>query len=186
VPRGALRTEGRPPAPGGGQARIARYIVRPVVGSGRVSRQENDQILIRTTSPDRPNVALDALEAIHRFLLHVPAKGQHQVRYYGAYASRLRMRYRKTPAGEPAPEEDVNPAPALVDPDDPRDVARRGSWARMLQRIFEADPLTCAKCGETMRIVGVITQPAVIDRILKHRREKQLTSPFESRAPPAA
>ncbi len=168
------------------QARVARYIARPVVGSGRVSRQENDQILIRTTSPDRPSVALDAVEAIRRLLLHVPAKGQHQVRYYGAYASRLRKRYRKTPDDDPAPEGDVNPAPVLVDPDDPGEVARRRSWARMLQRIFETDPLTCPKCGETMRIVGFVTQPAIIDKILKHRREKQLTSPFESRAPPAA
>jgi len=48
------------------------------------------------------------------------------------------------------------------------------------------DPLTCHKCGEVMRIVAFVTQPAVIDKILKHRRETQLTSPFESRAPPAA
>jgi hypothetical protein len=75
------------------QARIARYIVRPVVGTGRVSRKANGRILIRTTSSGRADIGLDAVEAIHRLLLHVPAKGQHQVRYYGAYASRLRRRY---------------------------------------------------------------------------------------------
>ena len=168
------------------QARIARYIVRPVVGAGRVSRKPNGAVLIRTTSPDRANVELDPLEAIHRLLLHVPAKGQHQVRYYGAYACRLRSRYRETPDDVSASDVPVDPAPAFVDPDDPSEVARRRSWARMLQRIFEVDPLTCARCGETMQIIGFVTQPAVIDRILRHRREKRLTSPFESRAPPAA
>ncbi len=105
---------------------------------------------------------------------------------FGRKSSRLRKRYHKTPDEEPAPKGDVNPAPVLVDPDDPGEVARRRSWARMLQRIFETDPLTCPKCGETVRIVGFVTQPAIIDKILKHRRERQLTSPFESRAPPAA
>ena len=35
-----------------------------------------------------------------------------------------------------------------------------------------------------MVIVAWITEAAGIDRILKHRRERGLVSPFESRAPP--
>ncbi len=62
----------------------------------------------------------------------------------------------------------------------------RQSWARLLQRVFEVDPLLCPTCGERMKIVGFVTQPVVVDKILRHRRERQLASPFESRAPPAA
>jgi hypothetical protein len=61
---------------------------------------------------------------------------------------------------------------------------RRRSWARLLRRIYEVDPLVCPRCGEEMKVVAVITDPVVVDRILAHRREKQLESPFEARAPP--
>lgn len=46
-------------------------------------------------------------------------------------------------------------------------------------RTFEVDPLVCKRCGEEMVIVAWITRPDVVDRILRHRREKGLVSPFE-------
>ena len=55
----------------------------------------------------------------------------------------------------------------------------RSSWARMIRKVFEVDPLVCSRCGEEMVIVAWITKVDVIDRILKRRREKGLTSPFE-------
>lgn len=172
--------------------RLARYLARPSVASRRVWRTAEDKIRILASSPDRPDVELDPIEAVHRLLLHVPRKGQHQVRYYGAYANRQRRLYQSTPreqadarqarvAGETRDGEDV-----LVDRDDPFEMARRQSWARLLQRVFEVDPLLCPTCGERMQIVGFVTQALVVDKILRHRRERQLTSPFESRAPPAA
>lgn len=66
-----------------------------------------------------------------------------------------------------------------------RAAQRRRSWARLLRRIYEVDPLVCPRCGEDLKIVAVITDPAVVDRILTHRRARQLESPFESRAPPS-
>jgi hypothetical protein len=46
-------------------------------------------------------------------------------------------------------------------------------------RTFEVDPLVCKRCGEKMVIVARITKTDIIDRILRHRREKGLVSPFE-------
>jgi hypothetical protein len=39
----------------------------------------------------------------------------------------------------------------------------------LLRRIYEVDPLACPRCAAPMRIVAVITDPAVITRILVHR-----------------
>ena len=61
---------------------------------------------------------------------------------------------------------------------------RRRSWARLLRRIYEVDPLRCP-CGGELTIVSVITDPVVVDRILLHRKNKGIESPF-ARAPPAA
>jgi hypothetical protein len=63
---------------------------------------------------------------------------------------------------------------------------RRRSWARLLRRIYEVDPLTCPRCGDALKIVSVITDRVVVDRILAHRKKKNLESPFAARAPPAA
>ena len=38
--------------------------------------------------------------------------------------------------------------------------------------VQEGDPLVYPKCGGTMREIGLIQEPKVIDKILKHLREK--------------
>ena len=60
---------------------------------------------------------------------------------------------------------------------------RRKSWARLIRRVCEVDPLLC-RCGQRMRVVGFITQAPVIRKILDHvgRRFEPLVLP--GRAPP--
>lgn len=60
----------------------------------------------------------------------------------------------------------------------------RPSWAHLLHKIFEIDPLLCPKCGTAMKVVSVITEPAVIDRILRHLAGTGGGDPFEGRGPP--
>ena len=45
---------------------------------------------------------------------------------------------------------------------------RRRQWARLIARVFEADPLH-RPCGGTMRVIAFILNPAVIRKILQHR-----------------
>ena len=44
---------------------------------------------------------------------------------------------------------------------------RRKSWARLIRRVYEVDPLLC-RCGQRIRVVGFITQVPVIRKILDH------------------
>jgi hypothetical protein len=71
-------------------------------------------------------------------------------------------------------------------PDPPRPdstwlAACRKSWARLIRRVYEIDPLLC-RCGERMRIVGFITQVPIIRKILDHigRRFDPLKLPGQS------
>ena len=64
--------------------------------------------------------------------------------------------------------------------------ASRASWARLLRMVFEVDPLVCVRCGAEMKIVSVITTPAVIDGILRHQRKTGKDDLWGARAPPAA
>ena len=42
------------------------------------------------------------------------------------------------------------------------------TWATLIKCVFEVDPLTCPKCGGTMKIVSFIEEDNVIRKILKH------------------
>jgi len=52
-----------------------------------------------------------------------------------------------------------------------------------LNRVFGIEIETCPKCGGKLRVIGEVTEPAVIARILKHveQRERHEHNP---RAPP--
>jgi hypothetical protein len=56
---------------------------------------------------------------------------------------------------------------------------------RFLAKTFKADPLLCP-CGGRMRIVSLITEPRVVDRILRHSQSGRCKTRdlFETRTPP--
>ena len=44
----------------------------------------------------------------------------------------------------------------------------RQNWARLIQKIYEVDPLVCPKCQGTMRIISFIEELDIIEKILRH------------------
>lgn len=44
----------------------------------------------------------------------------------------------------------------------------RRNWARLIQKIYEVDPLLCPKCQGEMRINSFIDQAEIIQKILRH------------------
>ena len=51
---------------------------------------------------------------------------------------------------------------------EPEDLKPNRTWARLIQKIYEVDPLTCPKCQGQMRIFAFIEDEEVIEKILKH------------------
>jgi hypothetical protein len=41
-------------------------------------------------------------------------------------------------------------------------------WRELIKKVWEVDPLRCPKCSREMRIVSLIEQEDVIERILRH------------------
>jgi len=79
--------------------------------------------------------------------------------------------------GEPAPS-----ARTRKDRDHSPDTrARRRSWAQLIMRVYEVDPLVCPKCGGEMRIIAFIIDHVVVDAILRHLAKTEAQSP---RGPP--
>jgi len=86
---------------------------------------------------------------------HIPRKGAHQIRYFGQYSNKRRGLNKK--------KEKVESVKALTEK---KKACMK--WAQLIKMVYEVDPLTCPKCGGTMKIISFIEQREVIRRILKH------------------
>lgn len=42
------------------------------------------------------------------------------------------------------------------------------AWARLIHKVYEANPLTYQRCGATMRVIAPIDDPVVVRKILEH------------------
>ena len=72
----------------------------------------------------------------------------------------------KSPAMRKKAERD-NEVSALIDSDVSRKAFRK-NWARLIQKIYNVDPLICPRCHGQMRVISFIQQPEIIENILKH------------------
>jgi hypothetical protein len=166
--------------------RVLRYLLRPPVANARTRTQhtrDTSQVEILRTRPapdGTPRVTLDPLEFLARATSHIPPPRQHQLRYYGAYAPRARSARRLRLAA------DSEPATVSPRDDSPAVRARRLTWAQLLRRVLEIEPLACPTCPARLRIVGFITDPRVVDRILAHLRRTRPGLFPPPRASPAA
>jgi len=163
--------------------RVVRYMVRPPLAVGGVEETEEGRVRVETPVDPRTGkrgLELDALEWMHALGRQVPDPRQHMVRYYGLYANRSRGEWRRRWSGagwgrgNECPRREAQAS---------RPGARAGSWARLLRRILEVDPLLCPRCGVKLQVISVITEPPVVDRILAHVRG-DTRDPFEARGPP--
>ena len=154
-----------------GLLRVARYAARAPVAESRLRYDaERAEVDLVSDARDGPCVGvhrMSALEFLARWVDHVPERYETRTRYYGAYATKRRVWWRRrgvvlveTPAAEPGATEPAADWPALR--------ARRRRWAELLRMVFQVDVERCVRCGGAMRIVAFITEPRVVRRILAH------------------
>ena len=86
-------------------------------------------------------------------------------------------------AAVPSPPAAASPPPTTTRQSPPRRPSR-ASWARLLRRVLEVDPLRCPRCGSEMKVISVIDDPSVVQTILRHIRRTGGRDPFEQRGPP--
>ena len=99
---------------------------------------------------------------------HIPPKGSHLVRYYGWYSNKSRGMRKKATA-------EASAEPSSESEDSASAAASRcsQSWAMLIKRVYEVNPLCCPECGGQMTVVSFIEPPQadVIEEILiGHRR----------------
>ena len=102
--------------------------------------------------------------------------------YDGWYSNTARgLRRRAAEAAAAAPSEASARRPAAPVPARSR---ASQTWAMLIKRVYEIDPLNCPRCAGQMKVVAFLEPPQgdVIEKILRHGGLWRASSP---RAPPA-
>ncbi len=114
---------------------------------------ENPQVLAQPRIEER-----EGLPRVARYSARAPVA-----------ASRLRYDAERAEVELVADRSDGEP-PEVVEPEAswPALRARRRRWAELLRLVFRVDVEVCACCGGEARIIGFVTEPQGVRRMLAH------------------
>ena len=174
---------------------LCRYGLRAPFSQQRLSLTEDGQVRYELPHP-WPHAAgvtellLEPEEFLSRLAALVPAPRSHQVRYHGIFASRSKWRSRlpRPPVRDAEVDGDTQgdctvgndaAATGTLRPNGqvtgsepvesrPSPTRRRVPWAQLLLRVFFVDALSCPKCQSRLKVLAFLSDPPVIQRILRH------------------
>jgi len=172
--------------PGGSSKKresLAQYLARPPISLKKVSFESfGGKVLFHTSYSEyfKENLKLfGAADFVALLAQHIPPKGVQCLRRYGLYSSRGRGKWTSKPyVAAHAPEgwkrkhaerPDTPEWQHIPDADPPVCSAeRRAAWARLIAKVYEADPMVCPRCGSPMRVLAVIIDSQEVKKILRH------------------
>ncbi len=165
-----------------GAARLGRYMIRcPLVLERLSLDQDTGEVLYRTrpsraAHPEGPVARWDVYELIARVLDHLPPPRHQLVRYWGYYSNVSRGKRRAAPRrlaltaapGDESLSATGSPTALPTADDEPFRRRARLTWAALIKKVYEVDPLLCPFCGAEMKVIAFITEYPAVCRILEH------------------
>jgi hypothetical protein len=145
---------------------LAQYILRNPFSVEKMQMETpGDRIIYR--SRYNPKIgrnfqvftATDFLAAVTH---HIPDKGAQLVRYYGFYSNKMRGQRRRAQGLPPASL--LRPT---TSPPPPKHLPSK-KWRELILKVWHSDPLRCPVCQNQMRVIAVIDDRAVVEKILRH------------------
>jgi Putative transposase/Transposase zinc-binding domain len=147
-----------------GLEKLIRYCARPSFASENL-RWNGPWLVYRLPKPCHTGkrfIQLDPIEFIDKIAALIPPARRHRHHYHGAFAPNAPLRLLITEAAIQMP-------PKLISAPLQESVQKTSkvsfTWARLIARIYETNPLLCS-CGKEMKITKIITDPTQIWRIL--------------------
>jgi hypothetical protein len=147
-----------------GRRRLAQYMLRAPFSLEKMSYDPQSCTVIYRSrmhkTLKRNFQVMYGSDWLVQLCAHIPDRFEHLVRYAGWYSNRSRGKRRRIA---------TQPAEAARREADVREAARaRSTWARLIHKVYEVDPLECPRCKGPMRVIALIDDKAVIRRILTH------------------
>jgi len=123
-------------------------------------------LIYRLPKPARDGrtfIQLEPLEFIERIAAFIPYPRRHRRHYHGVFAPSSSLREKVAANAQKT---------LLKAPQEVKETAKKikkisFTWAKLIARIYEANPLLCTSCGKEVRIIAFVTHSAQIWRILK-------------------
>ena len=169
--------------------RLARYIIRAPISQERlkyIPDNKSENGIGKAVYEGKTTYRVETFSSVDflaRLTTHIPNKQEQTVRYYGYYSNKSRGMRAKAEAASLAAHiasgtADNSPSIGdsivdnLVSLTDYRSALTRKrfkkNWARLIQKVYDVDPLSCPKCSGPMRIISFVEDEAVIKKILSH------------------
>ena len=126
----------------------ARYLVRCPLSLERLSIMEDETMSYAAKDDNdgkEPETkTFSPLEFLAELSQHIPNTYEQLIRYYGYYSARSRgFRRREVKLKKLANQPDIEPE--LPDPEAEKKPVSK-SWARLIKKVYEVDPLKCPVC----------------------------------------
>ena len=160
-----------------GLERLLLYVLRPALSLKALTyKPEHDLVRYRPGKgkPDSPAVLeWSGAEFVGRIAALIPPARKHLVRYYGALGPRSPLRRavsqaarRKVGAAELGTGYSVTLLGEVSRAARKAARASARAWAACIKRVFEVNPVLCAKCGGSMALAAIILDDGELSRIL--------------------
>ena len=168
------------------------YIARPPISLKKITLESfHGKVFFHTcyNAYFGENLKLfDVTDFIALLTQHLPPRRVQYIRRYGLYSSRSRGKWidkpylvRLAPDGWKEKHLDISEAENIQAEDEPdrcvSSAESRASWARLIAKIYEIDPMICQKCASSMKIIAVITDPEEVKKIHRHLVKTHHTPP---------
>lgn len=132
-------------------------------------------------SNDTTHVLFSPLDFLSKLAALIPRPRYNVVKYHGVLApnSTLRscivpeQRKKRKNKGKSGEKDNVSFVTQSKE-----DLLAPLTWAQRLTRVFRIDSGQCQRCGRTMRVITNITDPAVIQKFLRHLRSTPYSKPM--------
>jgi hypothetical protein len=146
----------------------ARYLVRCPLSLERLSILDDELVSYAAKEDNAENKpeskTFSPLEFLAELSQHIPNTYEQLIRYYGYYSARSRGARRREAEHKKLVQNNFEP---LSDTDSDRKPVSK-SWARLIKKVYEVDPLKCPKCSGAMKIKAFIRDSKEIARICEN------------------
>ena len=143
---------------------LCQYILRNPFSEAKVTLEHpKDTVIYRSRLNPKINrnfQIFDPVDFLAVLSQHIPDKGVQMIRYYGLYSNKARGIRRKQETSPSIAWPKSTPPPPLKLP--------KRTWRDLICQAWHSDPLQCPKCQNEMRLIALIEEPLVIEKILRH------------------
>ena len=168
--------------------RVCRYTLRPPVTDERLHVGADGLVVLQLRHPwadGTTSLAFEPTAFLERLAVLVPRPRINLVLYHGVLAPRAAWRAevvrRQAPVDAVGPRAAVAPMTERASPDP----ASGSRWANLMRRAFGFEVLACPRCGGRLRLIALLDESTVTQRILRHLGLPTDVPPAQpARAPP--